>query len=94
MMFWLVTPWRTAGEAGLWAGLPGELVWGLATVTAGARPATVRPACALAACTCTGLLPDCVLSGSDTTVCPKVGGTGGGVSQANSDIRFLYVCSM
>lgn len=55
-----VTPCRTAGDVGLLAGLPGDPVWGLVTVTADMDKVVG---------TCTGLVPDWVRKGTETTAC-------------------------
>lgn len=59
-MFGEVTPCSTAGEAGLFAGLPGDPVWGLVTVTADTDN-VVGP--------WTGLLAGWLLKGTETTAC-------------------------
>lgn len=71
IIFWLLTPCNTAGDFGLCASLAGELVWGLVTVTAEARPGTVRLAWPREACTWMGLPADWPLSGRVTTACSK-----------------------
>lgn len=58
LIFGLVTPWSTAGEAGLLLGLPGETVWGLATATADTERVVG---------TWAGLLTVWLLRGTETT---------------------------
>lgn len=59
-MLELVTPCSTAGDVGLFAGLPGDPLCGLVTV----RAETER-----VFGTWTGLLPDGLLKGTETTAC-------------------------